>query len=122
MTPCPCKSLLREALKSCSSPVGTEAVAGVMLTAMPESRVSVAVPVFLVLAAAVAVIVMVSKQDCSVAVQLVPWSLVGSGTWLGAVNVTLVLVEFAGIFPVVALHGVAVLVLDFPVESVDVVV
>ena len=55
VTPWLCKSFVRLTLKFCCSPVGTVAVAGVRVTAMPESRVNVAVPVFLVFSTDVAV-------------------------------------------------------------------
>ena len=46
VTPWLCKSFVRLTLKFCCSPVGTVAVPGVRVTAMPESRVNVAGVVF----------------------------------------------------------------------------
>lgn len=80
VTPLLCKSLVSCTLNCCCSPVGTVAVAGVMETAMPESSPSVANPDFEVFAAAVAVMIMESEQDCGVELQLFPGSLVRSGT------------------------------------------
>ena len=87
------------------------AVAGVRVTEIPESSVNVAVPVFLVFSTEVAV--MVTRRL---------GNFVGSGTLLGAVKVTVVLVEFAGMFPVSDVQGSAVAVVDLPVESTVVVV
>ena len=122
VTPCPIKSLASWTLNGCCSPVGTDAVPGVSETAIPESRLMVAVPVFFVSAAEVAVMVMVNEQLCAPEAQLLPGSLVGSGTELGAVKVTVVLAELAGMFPVLSLQGVAVPVFEVPEESVVVVV
>src|SRR5882672_5073460 len=82
--------------------VGTVAVLGVKVTEMPESRFSCATAVFLVSAAAVAVM-LTSKRQAPAAcapVQFVPGSFVASGTVCGAVYTTVVFVEFAGILPV----------------------
>ena len=46
----------------------------------------------------------------------------GSGTLLGAVKVTVVLVELAGMLPVSEVQGRAVAVVALPVESTVVVV
>src|SRR5215831_17843866 len=121
VTPSPCKSLVNVALNGCCSFVGTEAVGGVTLTAIPESSVSWALPVFLVSAAAVAVMVIIKRQDWLLEVQLLPAILVGSGTLLGAVNTTVVFVEFAGMVPVSAMHSFELPVVDLPAESVEVV-
>jgi len=48
----------------------------------------------------VAVRMMVSVQFCELEVQLEPGSLVGSGTLFGAVKVTVVFTELAGMLPV----------------------
>src|SRR5215467_551874 len=79
-------SLATVALNGCCSPVGTVAVAGVMLTAIPESIKTEAKLDFFGSAVGVAIILMVRTQAVFAApVQLVPGSLVGSGTLLGAV-------------------------------------
>ena len=79
-------SLVTVAVKGCCSPVGTVAVEGVMPTKIPELMLRVALPVIFASACAVAVKRMVRPQVCGVAAaQLVPGSLVGSGTLLGAV-------------------------------------
>src|SRR5215470_6421755 len=99
-------SLVTVAVKGCCSPVGTVAVAGVMPTRIPELMKNVAFPVFLGSACAVAVRRRVRPQVCGVAAaQFVPGSLVGSGTLLGAVYVTVRPVEFAGMLPVSAVHA-----------------
>ena len=84
---------------------------GVRVTEIPESRINVAEPDFLVSSTEVAVIRTRRFGN-----------LVGSGTLLGAVYVTVVLVEFAGIFPVSEVQGSAVAVVGLPVESTVVVV
>ena len=72
-----CKSLVRAPTNVCCSPVGTEAVVGVIPTKIPESSTSVAVPVFFV-----------SCADVAVTVTTSPGNAVWSGTFDGAVNVT----------------------------------
>jgi hypothetical protein len=79
--------------------VGTVAVVGVNVTEIPESKLRSAVPVAFVSAAEVAVIVITSVQVVVVEVQFVPCSLVRSGRDCGAVKITVVLVELAGMFP-----------------------
>src|SRR6185295_6352162 len=106
VTPSLFKSLLSVALKGCCSPVGTVAVAGVMPIAIPETMENVPLPVFLASACAVAVSFIKRLQAWVVVeVQLVPGSLVRSGTLPGAVNVTVRPVELAGMFPVSAVQG-----------------
>ena len=80
VTPSFCKSLVSVTLKGCCSPVGTVAVTVLKVTTMPESRVSVAVPVLAVSAAALAVITMESVQDCDDDEQLLPGSFAALGT------------------------------------------
>ncbi len=46
VTPWFCRSFVRLTVKFCCSPVGTVAVAGVKVTEIPESKVSVAGVVF----------------------------------------------------------------------------
>src|SRR5258708_27263620 len=111
VTPWLCKSLVRLTLKFCCSPVGTVAVAGVRVADMPESSPNLAVPVFLMSCTEVAVMIITRLGN-----------FVGSGTLLGAVNVTVVLTEFAGMFPVSDVHGRAVAVVGLPLESTVVVV
>lgn len=111
VTPWLCKSFVRLTLKFCCSPVGTVAVAGVRVADMPESSPNFAVPVFLMSCAEVAVMIIARLGN-----------FVGSGTLLGAVNVTVVLAEFAGMFPVSDVHGRAVAVVGLPLESTVVVV
>jgi len=60
VTPLLCKSFVSAAMKVCCSPVGTEAVVGVMPTKIPESSVIVHVAVLLVCCADVAVRVITS--------------------------------------------------------------
>lgn len=81
-----------------------------MVTAMPESKVNRAKLDFLVSATAVAVM-MTAKLG----------NFVGSGTLVGAVKVTVVLVEFAGIVPVSAVQSLLGEVVGFPAESTVVV-
>ncbi len=76
------------------------------------------VSVFLVSATEVAVIVTSRMQVCVCApLQLVPVIFVGSGIFCGAVKMTVVLVEFAGMLPESALQACAVPVVCFPVLS-----
>ena len=129
VTPRFCRSLVRVA-ENCTCDwlvelelVGTVAVPGVSVTEIPESRNMFAAPLFLGSATDVAVIMMVSAQFCEVEVQLLPVSLVGSGTWFGAVKVTEVFEELSGILPVVAvMQAFLVEVVDLPAESTLVVV
>jgi len=97
--------------------VGTVAVDGVSVTAIPESSMRVAVPVFFVSAAAVATTLIESPQTVCVEVQFVPASFVRSGTVCGAVKTTVVFAELAGMFPVSELQGVEVPVWTFPLVS-----
>src|SRR2546426_5603108 len=97
--------------------VGTVAVVGESETEMPESTIRTLVSVFFVSAAEVAVIVTSRMQVWVVPVQLVPVIFFGSGMVCGAVKMTVVLVEFAGMVPEAALQVCAVPVVCFPALS-----
>lgn len=76
------------------------------------------VSVFFVSATEVAVTVTSRMQVCCVPeVQFDPVIFVGSGIFCGAVKITVLLVEFAGMLPESALQAVAVPVVCFPVLS-----
>jgi hypothetical protein len=57
-----------------------------------------------------------SKQDWDVEEQLLPGSCAGLGTWLGAVKVTVRLLELAGMLPVDEVQGCRLPVLELPEE------
>jgi hypothetical protein len=101
-------SLVCPAMNCCDSLVGTLAVAGVTVMRIPESILTVAVPVLLL-----------SAFDVAVSVINSPDKLLGN--FVGAVNVTVVSVEFAGIFPVAAVQGEVfeVVVVTVPLELVE---
>ena len=100
-------SLVCPAMNCCDSLVGTLAVDGVTVMRIPESIAIVAVPVLFLSAFEVAVRVISSPDKLL-------------GNVVGAVNVTVVSVEFAGIFPVAAVQGEAfdVVVVTVPLELV----
>src|SRR5882672_6896917 len=117
VTPWDCRSFVSVAVNRKLELVGTVAVLGESVTAMPESTVMTDVSVFLVSAAEVAVMVTSRMQTSCALVQLFPAIFLGSGTDCGAVKMTVEFAEFAGMVPVSEVQAVAVPVCCFPLLS-----